>query len=71
MTNSGFLTENYTWIYNKYNTVNLIINPKIEFPFTRYFGLTISPMLQINKDRTYFGIGIGQMIGLLRSRKTN
>jgi hypothetical protein len=69
MINDAFLTVNYTWNYEKYNTVSLIINPKIEFPFTRFYGLTISPMLQINKDRTYFGIGIGQMIGLLRKRK--
>ncbi len=61
-----FIDENYTWDYKEYNTVSLIINPKIEFPVTRFYGLTISPMLQINKDRTYFGIGIGQMIGLLR-----
>lgn len=65
----AFLTENYTWNYNKYNTLSLIINPKIEFPFTRFYGLTISPMLQINNKRTYFGIGFGQMIGLLRKRK--
>jgi len=26
-------------------------------------------MIQINKSRTYFGIRIGQMIGLLRERK--
>ena len=69
--NEGFLTENYTYEYSKSNTVSLIINPKIEFPFTRFYGLTISPMLQINKDRTYFGVGIGQMIGLLRKRKIN
>ena len=69
MINDTFLTENYTWNYKKYNTLSLIINPKIEFPFTRFYGLTISPMLQINKDRTYFGIGIGHMIGLLRKRK--
>jgi len=67
--NEGFLTENYTYEYSKSNTVSLIINPKIEFPFTRFYGLTISPMLQINTDRTYFGVGIGQMIGLLRKRK--
>ncbi len=67
--NEAFLTENYTWNYKKYNTVSLIINPKIEFPFTRFYGLTISPMLQINKDRIYFGIGIGHMFGLLRKRK--
>lgn len=69
MINAPLLAENYTWNYKKLNTVSLIINPKMEFPFTRYFGLTISPMLQINKYRTYFGIGVGQMIGLLRNRK--
>jgi len=66
MINASFLTENYTWNYKTYNTLSIIINPKIEFPFTRLYGLTISPMLQMNKDRTYFGIGIGKMIGLLR-----
>lgn len=66
--NNGFLTKNYTWNYRKYNTISLIINPKIEFPFSRFYGLTLSPMLQLNKDRVYFGIGIGSMIGLLRKR---
>ena len=47
----------------------MILNPKIEFPFSRFYGLTLSPLFQINKDRTYIGIGVGQMIGLLRKRK--
>ena len=59
----------YTWDTEKHNKVSLIINPKIEFPFTRFYGLTISPMIQINKEGTYFGIGVGQMIGLLTERK--
>lgn len=63
------LAENYTYSYRNYSTLSFIINPKIEFPFTRFYGLTISPMVQISKDRTYFGIGIGQMIGLLRKKK--
>ena len=66
---ASYLAENYTWNYKRQNTISLIINPRIEFPFTKVYGLTISPMLQINKDRTYFGIGVGQMIGLLRNRK--
>ena len=65
----SLVAENYTWNYEKRNTVSLIINPKIEFPFTTVYGLSISPMVQINKDRTYFGIGVGQMIGLLRKKK--
>ena len=53
----------------KKNRISLIINLKIEFPLTRFYGLTISPMIQINKSRTYFGIGIVYMFGL--PRETN
>lgn len=60
------VTENYSYDKIEHKAVSLIVNPKIEFPFTRYFGFTASPMLQINKDRTYLGIGFGTMIGLLR-----
>ncbi|MDC7998938.1 hypothetical protein [Gilvibacter sediminis] len=67
---NGFLSENYTWEYNRYNTVSVVISPKIEFPITRVFGLVVAPTLQINKDRTFIGIGIGNMIGLLRKRDT-
>lgn len=58
--------ENYSWNYKSRNTISLIINPKIEFAFTKVFGLTISPMVQINEYRTYFGIGMGMMLGVLR-----
>lgn len=64
--NDRFFTENYTWHYNKQNTVSLVINPKIEFPLTSFYGLTLSPLVILNKHSSYFGIGIGQMIGLLR-----
>ncbi len=68
-TNDAFLSENYTWNYRKHNTVSLVINPKIEFPVSRFYGLTVSPMVIINKDRSYFGIGLGQMLGILRPKK--
>ncbi|TQD38647.1 hypothetical protein [Haloflavibacter putidus] len=64
-----FLGNNYTYDFKEYNTFNFVFNPKIEFPFTRYYGVSLSPMVQINKDRVYFGIGIGQMFGVLRSKK--
>ena len=63
----GGITENYTYDAYSYGTISLIINPKIEFPFTRYFGLTLSPVLQLNKDRIYIGIAFGSMIGILKS----
>ncbi|NHN27772.1 hypothetical protein FIA58_018995 [Flavobacterium jejuense] len=60
------LAENYTYTYYSYSTMSLTINPKIEFPLTRFFGFSVSPMIQLNKDRTYFGIGIGTMFGKLK-----
>ncbi len=67
--NDGIWTGNYTWDYNQHGTVGLTINPKIEFLFSRFYGVTVSPMVQINKDRIYYGIGVGQMIGLLQKKK--
>jgi hypothetical protein len=68
---TGFpLTDNYTYDIVKHGTISFIINPQVEFPFTRFAGVTLSPMLQINKYRTYIGIGVGAMLGLLRE-KTN
>lgn len=60
------LQKNYSYDNVEHKAVSLIVNPKIEFPITRFFGFTISPMLQINKENTYFGVGIGTMIGLLK-----
>ena len=65
-TNIVSVTKNYSYDDVEHKAVSLILNPKIEFPITRYYGFTISPMLQINKERTYFGIGLGSMIGLLK-----
>ncbi|HPF50230.1 MAG TPA: hypothetical protein PK335_01585 [Draconibacterium sp.] len=63
------LGANYTYEISTQNTISLVINPKIEFPFTRLFGLTVSPLLQINKHRTFIGVGAGFMLGLLRPQK--
>jgi hypothetical protein len=68
-TGDGIIGSNYTWDRYKYNTVSLIINPKIEFPSTIVFGPTITGMIQINKDRVFYGIGIGFMLGLLRKEE--
>lgn len=64
--NSNFFEENYSYSYHTHNAISLVVNPKIEFPITKYFGFSASPMLQINKNRTYYGIGVGLMLGKLR-----
>ena len=68
-TGGGSLETNYTWDVGNRKTISLIINPKFEFPFSYVYGLTISPLVIINKNRNYFGIGIGHMIGKLRHRE--
>lgn len=65
------IVENYTYDRITHGTISLIINPGIELPFSRYLGFTLSPMLQINKYRTYIGFGIEAMIGLLRKPITH
>jgi hypothetical protein len=62
----GFMSENYTWDYEKAHSVSFVINPKFEFPFSRYWGLSISPMLQFYDGGTYFVVGIGHIFGLTR-----
>ena len=69
VTEYNYIGENYTYDIVKHGTMSFIINPKVEFPFTRFLGTTLSPMLQINKDRTYIGIGIEAMAGSLRAKK--
>ncbi len=66
---SSFLVQNYVWTYNDYKTLSLVLNPKIELPFSKVYGFILSPMLQINKDRIYLGISVGHMFGLLRGDK--
>ena len=63
--------ENYTYDRIEYGVISLIVNPKFEFPITRNVGFTASPMLQLNKDRTFIGIGIGAMLGVLRKKTSN
>ncbi len=65
---SSWLSQNYTFDYSTHSTLSFIFNPKLEFPFTRYYGFTLSPLIHINKDSNFYGIGIGHMVGLLRRK---
>jgi hypothetical protein len=63
-----YMGSNYTWDYEFLHKVSLVIHPRFEFPLIRYFGLSINPMLQTNRDMTFFGVGVGVMFGLLTKR---
>lgn len=59
--------ENYTYSIQRFKTVSFILNPKIEFPVSKVFGLVISPTIEINKGYTFYGVGMGYTLGLLRA----
>lgn len=59
-------TESYMYDVDKTKETSLIIQPKFEFVVEKYFGFTISPTLQISSNETYFGVGIGSMLGSIR-----
>lgn len=62
----AFMGANYTWDYEYLHRISLVVHPRFEFPLIRYFGLSINPMLQTNRDMTFFGVGVGVMFGLLK-----
>ncbi len=64
---SAFLTENYTYEFRKYNTISLVIAPRIEFA-TLLYGISLSPKFIYNKDVVYFGLSFNHMIGVLRPK---
>ncbi len=58
----------YNYDYGQIHAVSLIINPKMEFLFTNFFGMYVSPTLMLNKDTRYFGLGIGQLFRIIKNR---
>lgn len=63
--NNVLLKTNYNWTVKRHSTVSLIINPKIEIQLNRIFGFSISPLIQLNNDLTYYGVGFGMILGRL------
>ncbi len=63
---NGFLSPNYTFDYRTQKVVSLDINPEIEFPITRFFGLSTSPFVELNTKTIVWGIEIKTLWGILR-----
>jgi hypothetical protein len=65
---TSVLGPNYSFEYRQINSVGILINPELEFPFSRFFGLSISPFLSLGNQHKNVGIGIKTMAGILRNR---
>ena len=64
----GIFGSNYTYDEESNNSVEVVINPKVEFPFTRFYGLSISPIISINNRKTFFGVSLDNIAGILRNK---
>lgn len=66
---TSFLGANYTYDIRHYNTISLLINPTLEYPFSQFIGVYVSPQISVNKEAVNVGVGIGLEVGLLRGKK--
>lgn len=58
------------YIYDNENryTVELTINPALEFALARGYGLSVSPVVSIGSGRTFYGVSFNNLFGKVRAR---
>lgn|GEM_PF-744218 len=62
----GVNGSNYDHEDQSYGSLGLVLLPKMEFAFSKYFGLTIAVNTMLSPKRSTVGLGIGAVIGLVR-----
>ncbi|MGO3182107.1 MAG: hypothetical protein ACTIJ9_04670 [Aequorivita sp.] len=63
-----FSGKYYTYDYHNRYSVEIIINPALEFAFARGYGLSVSPVVSVGSGRTFFGASINNIFGIVRNR---
>ncbi len=63
--NNETVFSDYHIGFRKRQQVSLILNPKIEFPVTCVLGFSVGPMVIVNDERTFFGVSIGFLYGVI------
>lgn len=63
--------DNYRYDFKYRNTIGVIINPRIDFPFFKGYGLSISPLVEFGGRKTTYGIGLINIFGLTRQPYTD
>ena len=66
-----FDRPNFDFDYLSKNRVSVVFNPRIEFAFSRFYGLSLSSLLLVNRDRVQFNVGVAHLIGLVRRKPVN
>ncbi|NIJ43596.1 hypothetical protein FHR24_000035 [Wenyingzhuangia heitensis] len=62
-TNNGYY---YNSEFEDYHIYSVILNPKFEFVKFSASGLYISPKVILNKKKSFYGVGLGLMLGRVR-----
>ena len=63
-----FSSKYYSHDYENRYTVELTINPALEFALARGYGLSVSPVISIGSGRTFFGVSFNNLFGKVRAR---
>ncbi|MGY5355034.1 hypothetical protein [Wenyingzhuangia sp. IMCC45467] len=58
----------YDYDINSYQTIGLILNPRLEISIFSMVGLYISPKVILSQKKSFYGVGLGYMFGKLRKR---
>ncbi|HLW30818.1 MAG TPA: hypothetical protein VKX40_01060 [Aequorivita sp.] len=61
-----FFGDNYEYDFKYRNTVAVIINPRIDFPFFKGYGLSVSPLVEFGGRKTVYGVGLVNIFGITR-----
>ena|GEM_PF-4952644 len=58
--------DNYYYDSRYRNRIGFIVNPQIEFPFFKGYGLSVSPLVEFGGRKTVYGVGISHIFGRVR-----
>lgn len=62
----GIFNTNYAYEHAYRFRPSLMLQPKFEWAFHKYIGISVSPLAIINTHRNFYGFRVGAMVGQLR-----
>lgn len=65
--NALFTFENYSYDYEKYQEIGVLVNPTIDIPVFKYLGFSMGPYALLNQNTVSYGIEITTLIGLVKN----
>lgn len=59
------VADGNTWVEDHTRSMSLLVDSKLEFPIVKYIGLRVGPTVLVNRERTFWGIETGVVVGRL------